>query len=339
MIQVQALEMQANFANQQKAASDEALASLRNDHDLLLSQQSNWDQLNQATQQIELLTSLMQQQKSNEPELMELRRIRDKTKALESDYAALQRRFKDQESKAASSDRAATAAKQSLTQAQQRAIEWEQRAKEYEAEVEEMRSRCDEAERRASDLETDHSLAKLQLDEKDADERLAQVSIIFTRYRYSFESPSVRKLMTMLQKRESKLRDQVASLEEKVARLQAEADKAKEDAKTAKMSVNSPPRPDSRASTVYPSRAATPTAPANGRPVSRAPTNRTNTPPTTSVWDSMHAPKAPQASRYPHLSYNAKQRSAHSYYRQAAASPTPSVVSVTPTQGEDGWWS
>lgn len=325
--------MQANFATQQKTASDEALASLRHDHDVLLSQQSNWEQFSQAAQQIEMLTSLMNQQKSNEPDLMELRRVRDKTKALESDHAALQRRFKDQESKAASSDRATTAAKQSLTQAQQRAIEWEQRAKDYETEVEEMRSRCDEAERRASDLETDQSLAKLQLDEKDADERLAQVSDFY-------RSVPMRKLMIGLQKRESKLRDQVASLEEKVTRLKAEVDKAKEDAKTAKMSVNSPPRPDSRASTVYPSRAATPTAPPNGRPVSRAPTNRTNTPPTTTVWDSMHAPKAAQAPRYPHLSYNAhKQRSAHSYYRQAAASPTPSVVSVTPTQGEDGWWS
>lgn len=168
--------MQTNFANQQKAASDEALASLRHEHDVLLSQQSNWDQLTQASQQIEMLASLLNQQNSNEPELQELRRIRDKNKTLESDYAALQRRFKDQESKAASSDRAATAARQSLTQAQQRAIEWEKRAKDYEAELEEMRSRVEDAERKASDLETDHSLAKLQLEEKDADERLAQVS-------------------------------------------------------------------------------------------------------------------------------------------------------------------
>lgn len=177
-MQIQPLEMQATFANQQKAVSDEALVSLRHDHDILLAQQSNWDHITHASEQLEILTSLIKQQ-NNEPELQVLRRIRDKSKALESDYAALQRRFKDQESKALSSDRAAAAARSSLTQAQQRASEWEQRAKDYESELEEMRTRVEEAERKASELETDHSLAKLQLKEKDADERLAQVSSVF----------------------------------------------------------------------------------------------------------------------------------------------------------------
>ncbi|KAA1475416.1 hypothetical protein DENSPDRAFT_783512 [Dentipellis sp. KUC8613] len=297
--QVHTLEMQAGFAMRDKDAAIEALTALQRDHDNLLSQQGHWDDLRRTTEQLDMLTAMMTQ--NNEPELKELRRVRDKSKILEGEYAALQRRFKDQEHKATSSDRAAAAARNNLTQAQQRAAEWEKRAKEYEAELEGMRTSYDHADEKVAQLETDYSLAKLQLEEKEADERLTK-------------------------DRESKLRDQVAGLEARVARLQAESDQAKKAAAS-----SSPPRPDSRASTVYPSRAATPVQ--NGR--------RSNTPPQTSVWDSMHAPK-----RYPALGNGTPKIRPGGYYRGRVASPTPSVisvtpsaVSVTPTQGADGWWS
>ncbi|KAH9163250.1 hypothetical protein EDB89DRAFT_2021403, partial [Lactarius sanguifluus] len=71
----------------------------------------------------------------------------------------------------------------------------------------------------------------MQFDEKDAEERLAK-------------------------DREKKLRDQVAALEARGA-----AARPKKTA-MATANVSPPPYPDSRTSTVYPSRAAVPTAPA-----------------------------------------------------------------------------
>ncbi|TFY80785.1 hypothetical protein EWM64_g3221, partial [Hericium alpestre] len=303
--QMQQLEMQAGFATHDKDAAVAALAALQKEHDVLLSQQSHWDDLRRTSEQIDMLAQLVTQ--NNEPELKELRRVRDKSKILEGEYAALQRRFKDQENKATSSDRAASAARQNLIQAQQRAAEWEKRAQEHELEVQNMNVALEKADEKASQLDADYSLAKMQLDEKEAEERLTKG-------------------------RENKLRDQVAALEAKVARLQAENDQAKK----AAAAHSSPPRPDSRASTIaYPSRAATPVA--SARAPSRAPTTRTNTPPQTSVWDSMHAP----TKRYPVLGHSVSRSrpAVKGYYRPPIASPTPSVVSVTPTQGEDGWWS
>jgi hypothetical protein len=99
--------------------------------------------------------------------------------------------------------------------------------------------------------------------------------------------------------------------EARVAQLQFSAIQA---TKSAALSASSPPRPDSRASTVYPS--------------------RTNTPPT-SVYDSMHAPSvvsrrqgsAPRGRLLKQQDWPAR-----------VASPTPSVVSIAPTRGKDGWF-
>ncbi len=146
---------------------------------------------------------------------------------------------------------------------------------------------------------------------------------------FSFSSVSRRaalaeaKCVVLCQNRESKLRDQVAALEARVAQLQFSAIQA---TKSAALAASSPPRPDSRASTVYPSRTATPTASVD--------VSRTNTPPT-SVWDSMHAPSvvsrrqgsAPRGRLLKQQDWPAR-----------VASPTPSVVSIAPTLREGGWY-
>lgn len=103
-------------------------------------------------------------------------------------------------------------------------------------------------------------------------------------------------------------------------------------------------RPDSRARTVYNMRSPTPSQ--HPRPVSQASFN-SSTPPSGTVWDSMHAPRQPYPTpsthlkKYPYLGPSTPrgQHNTHNYHRPAAPSPTPSMVSVTPTQGEDGWWS
>lgn len=171
--QLQTLEMQAGFAEHEKEAAVHALESLQREHDIVLSQEAHWDDLRRMAEQVETLSHLVSQ--NNEPELKDLRRIRDRSKVLEGEYAALQRRFKDQENKATSSDRAASAARHSLTQAQQRSAEWEKRAKEYESELAETRSMFDQVEDKHMQLDAEYSLVKLQLEEKEADERLAQV--------------------------------------------------------------------------------------------------------------------------------------------------------------------
>ena len=101
--------------------------------------------------------------------------MRDRSKVLEGEYAALQRRYKEQEMRATSSDRAASSVRASLAQAQQRATEWEERAKEHESALSEAQAAREVAEDQMSQFAEDHALVKMQLEEKDADERLANV--------------------------------------------------------------------------------------------------------------------------------------------------------------------
>jgi hypothetical protein len=146
------------------------------------------------------------------------------------------------------------------------------------------------------------------------------------------------------QDRENKLRDQVAMLEVRVAQLQqANVSLSKRAAGTADLpsypesharamtttsTADIPPRPDSRASTVYPSRSATPTSSVNG--------HRTNTPPQTTVWDSMHAPTATRRYSRPQVLRRAVVEKQARTPR--GPSPTPSVVSVTLAKDEEGWY-
>jgi len=177
-------------------------------------------------------------------------------------------------------------------------------------------------------------------------------------FKYSMELITY---LTLGQDRENKLREHVAALEAKCVRLQNELEKA------AKMPASPSPfrpyngipsRPDSRASTVF--------GDSSNRRLSSLASNRsvvasTTQPPSSSqpsVWDSMHAPsnpvngqnkwnsvsasvQAPPASRYPNhgASTPKPHRTTYNSYQRGAPSPTPSVVSVTPTQGEDGWWA
>ncbi|KAG9310319.1 hypothetical protein JVU11DRAFT_9443 [Chiua virens] len=310
MAQLGNLQMQVQMAEKEKELTAQSLRLLQQDHESLVAQQSHWEDLHRVAQQIEAITSLRSQ--TDEDELRELRRMRDQHRQLESEISTLQKRARDQELRATNSERTTTAAKQNLIGAQQRASEWERRAREYESDLERTRN-------------------KLQLEEKEAEDRLVK-------------------------DRESKFRDQISSLEAQLARLEVELSVAKVQTHPTLPSMStygkptptkntSPPRPDSRASTVFDGdRSRTPIGRVNGSQIARS-----DTPPQTSVWDSMHAPKqqrysnlAPAASyarrAAPTPSY--RPQSATSTYRtQSVASPTPSTVSLTPTVDDDGWWS
>ncbi|KAI0327259.1 hypothetical protein GY45DRAFT_1437070 [Cubamyces sp. BRFM 1775] len=309
---VDSLELRATFVQREKDALAEELVAQKRQNEELLSQQGNWDDLRHATEQIQILASMMSQ--TDQEEIKELRRIRDRSKVLEGEHAAMQRRVKECETKIANQEKLAQTSRQSLVQARQRAEEWERRAKEAEGQLELTQTKLDQVEQSHSQLDADYSLVKLQLEERDAEERLDK-------------------------DRQNKLRDQIASLEGQVARLQAEVDKAKKSTTTTSVlqpiaryqngQTHPPPRPDSRASTIYnQSRAATPKAQLNGNGTTTD--VRVSTPPQPSVRDSIHAPWRQAAA----LSTKGFRQSP--YYR--APSPTPSTVSAAPTLGDDGWW-
>ncbi|KIJ60084.1 hypothetical protein HYDPIDRAFT_99380 [Hydnomerulius pinastri MD-312] len=318
------LQLQVTMATHEKDLTAQSLQLLQQGHEALIAQQSHWDDFRLATEQIEALASRMSQVDNDE--IKELRRARDQHRQLESEHAALQKRVRDQDLRVTNSERTASAVKQNLVQAQQRSSEWERRAREYEGELEVTRHKLDQAEQAQVQLDADYSLAKLQLEEKEAEDRLVK-------------------------DREQRLRDQVANLEGQVARLETELSKAKTQprpavsnhssyAKAAPTKNTSPPRPDSRPSTIFDGddRARTPV----GR-VSGSEQPRSDTPPQTSVWDSMHAPKPQQhqQQRYPNLGHAApyaRRPIPNAYRPQSVASPTPSTVSLTPTMDEDGWW-
>ncbi|TFY56879.1 hypothetical protein EVJ58_g7367 [Rhodofomes roseus] len=314
--QVDSLDLRVTFVTREKDIVADELATQHRQYSDLIAQQNNWEDLRTAAEQIQALTNLVGQ--ADTEELKELRRIRDRSKTIESEHAALQRRVKEYEIKLSASEKVAQASKQSLVQAQQRAVEWERRAKDATNELETTQQKLDNAEEARAQLDADYSLAKLQLEERDAEERLDK-------------------------DRQNKLRDQIAALEAQVARLQAETDQANKAAAAAKVvqpkaryqngngNGHTAARPDSRASTAYTEkdRSVTPTA----QYIKSEPLRPVT--PQQSVWDSIHAPRR-GTTMAPATPQAKKPRG---YYRPQIPSPTPSNVSAAPTLGDDGWWS
>ncbi|KAG6334085.1 hypothetical protein ID866_5001 [Astraeus odoratus] len=342
--QLEELQLQVKMITHERDLASHSLKSLQQEYEQFSVQQSHWDDLRRNIQQIETLTSLMRQ--SDSEEMKELRRARDRTRQLESDNLTLQKRLRDQEQKATNSERVASAAKQNLTQAQQRAAEWERCAKEYESALETTRNRLDDAEHAKEELSAKCSLSKLQLDE--AEQAKQELDAEYSLAKLQLEEKEAEDRLT--KDRERKLRDQVAALEAQVARLEGELVKgrAKKQPMVPSHSTyakptppptkdTSPPRPDSRASTIYGDRSRTPVARSSGNKQPRG-----DTPPQPSVWDSMHAPRRHYRDFGPgHTpsTYSHSGRSPQSYYTQSVASPTPSTVSLTPTVDADGWWN
>lgn len=168
--------MKAQYVSQERDSATKAFDALQGQHAQLISHQNNWDLLTSATEKINMVFNLLENADSEEQK--ELRHYRDHSKALEDENSALQRRVKDLEAKLANSDRTSATARQSLTQAQQRSSEWERRAKESEGQVEMLQTKLDQAEQTQSQLEADNNMAKMQLEESEADRRLEQVSRI-----------------------------------------------------------------------------------------------------------------------------------------------------------------
>lgn len=175
--------MQLEFSQRDKESVLQTLQLVQNDRDHLASQQSHWEDLRRAAEKIETLTKLVE--RSENEEVAELKRVQDRAKVLEGENAALQKRYKDQESKISSLERASSTMRQNFAQSQQLCAEWEKKAKEYEGEVERLSTVVDQTEQSKGQLETDYSYAKLQIEERDSEVRMSKVSVFFSPIQYS----------------------------------------------------------------------------------------------------------------------------------------------------------
>lgn len=131
-----------------------------------------------------------------------------------------------------------------------------------------------------------------------------------------------------------KLEQEIAALKGRVSDVSAELEEERKVRTASSEWNNRQTRPSSRASTAY-EVLDPPTPRMNGRNLDRSSNNPTpSPPPTTSTWDSMHAPK--QLKRVYQKPSSSRVRPSA---MQRVSSPTPSTVSLAPTQGDDGWWA
>lgn len=176
VLKISTSEMEVQLAKRERESATRAFETLQKQHEELQSQQSHWEDLRQASEKIDLLTNLIGQ--ADNEELQELRRYREQSRLLEVDHSNLQKRFKDLENKFMASERNVASTRQNLTQVQQRTSEWERRAKEAEGQLEALQTKLDQAEQTHAQLDADYSLVKLQLEEREAEERAAKVRAI-----------------------------------------------------------------------------------------------------------------------------------------------------------------
>lgn len=327
------------LAIHEKESMSRAFEVLQKQHEESRVQQTHWSELRQATEKIDLLTNLIGQVENEE--LQELRRYREQGRTLEVEHSDLQKRVGELENYLKANEKNLTSTRQSLAQSQQRLVEWEHRGKEAEGQLEMARTKLDQVEQTHVRLEADYSIVKLQLDEFEGRERVAEVC--YACYRKAI-------LIYLLQERESRMRETMTVLENKVRMLQTELEKKTNVVKTSASTTPnyrhttngysySPIRPESRGSTIYTHRSVTPT-----RRVASYIAGSSS-----SVRDSMHAPHGPV--KYPSLSTmhaptvrypsnfglgRGGKMSSRTQVRQP--SPAGSVVSNAPTLGEDGWW-
>lgn len=177
-------------------------------------------------------------------------------------------------------------------------------------------------------LDADCSLAKLQLEEKEAENRIAKVGcskLILVIVRKS-------NVDLFLQDRERKLEEQIASLKAKVSSLSSELEGERKVSRAAS-SQWPQSRGRSRASTEYEA-SEPPTPRINGKALPTSGSSVVASPPKTSTMDSMHAPRNMPA---PYMLPSVSRSQRSSLLNSRAPSPTPSTMSVV-TQCDDGWY-
>ncbi|KAF9032191.1 hypothetical protein BJ165DRAFT_1535149 [Panaeolus papilionaceus] len=300
-IRVESFEAEVKFAFREHDSALKAHESLQKQQQELIAQQGKWEILDAATEKINMVFNL---ENADSEEQKELRLHQDRSMALENENLALQKCLKELEAKVANSDRAAATARQSLTQAQQRSSDWEHRAKEYEGQVEMIQTQLEQAEQTQHQLQADYNTLK---EEQEADSRLAK-------------------------DHKERLQPQISALESKcsvlqkltptelplILRLDLTLELAQSTMAVGVTLIDVYPRPGMHF---------------HHRKIP-SPLNQSKiqSPLAATGHYSNYTPSTPKA-RLSMPLYN------NSYRASRGPSPTPSVVSAVPTQGDDGWWS
>lgn len=157
----------------EKESANCTFETLQKQHEELQVQQTHWNELRQATEKIDMLANLIGQAENEE--LQELRRYREQSRLLEVEHGDLQKRAGELENLLKTNEKNLASTRQSLAQSQQRLAEWEHQGKETEGQLQIAQTKLDRVEQTHAQLEADYSIAKLQLDEFEGEERVAKV--------------------------------------------------------------------------------------------------------------------------------------------------------------------
>ncbi|EJT99092.1 hypothetical protein DACRYDRAFT_24158 [Dacryopinax primogenitus] len=317
--QISKLEREASSASKEVEVLREKVSHLEKSREEARAEQTHWDEIRRTAQQVEQLTKLISG--ADDEELQELRRQRDRAKVMEGEFAALKKRFDEQETKLANLQRNAITSKNSIAQVQQRSTEWEKKWHTAETELAQVKSERETSEQLIRQLETEKQMLRRQLD--DGDRRETE---------YQIEQSS---LQAEVQQLQQKVDFYSASEQNRFSRSASRAS-----ANGHSGYVNAP----------FPFRASTSmssddTAFSFIEPPERdsLPTPRGTSPPLQGLWASIHAPRQsePERATTPKAVPIAPSfaRSFSMRQNNRSASPALSSVSVAPTEGDDGWWS
>jgi chromosome segregation ATPase len=166
-----------SFAIRDKENAVQSLTTLQRQHDALVTQRDHWDTLAETKEQVTLLKDLITQTENDT--IQELQRFKEQALIAETEHTALQRRFKEQETKISNSEKVAFTARQNLSAANQRAADWEKRAKEYQSELDSTQSKLAQLELTHSTLDAEYSHARIALDSKSDDLDRFEVCVPF----------------------------------------------------------------------------------------------------------------------------------------------------------------
>ncbi|KZT42852.1 hypothetical protein SISSUDRAFT_1058314 [Sistotremastrum suecicum HHB10207 ss-3] len=335
---VDSLERQNEWAIRDLESVKRELAHVQRDRDNLASQQDYLEDLRRNSEQLDNLAKLITSGENRE--LEDLRRQRDRAKILEGEHAALQKRHKEQETKLSTLERGSLSMRQNVADANKRCVDLEHVVQDKQSQIAALTTRLEHLEVIESQQRAQISLMKSEREEVEAALRSEQTRV-------------------------QQAQEEAEALREQLSKAQASLNEVKNtsvDTWRGQVTNGTLPRSESRLNAVpAPSRTPTPTAtPVKlmSRQASSAYTPSIRSPPNstsvsnTSTWDSMHAPPrsaegtstrdsmhAPRPTSVIARPSDHRVSSISSINRKSVASPIPSVVSVAPSQHDDGWWS
>jgi chromosome segregation ATPase len=172
--------MEAEWTLNDKATLERELKHTSAERDRLLSKQNADIDLRKTKSDVETMLQMLRARQDKEQE--ESQALRVSNKVLESEQLALQRRFKEQESKLTNVERASTTARQNLAQAQQRASDWEKKAKDFEGQMENGNLKLMQIEEAKGQVEVECGSLRAEIEEQDASHKVCSHPKLYFTY-------------------------------------------------------------------------------------------------------------------------------------------------------------